>query len=116
MVITYGDHYPAMYEVYKQLGWIEAADEDNITASKYPNLFHTPYMVYSNCDDGIKVLDEITPNMMGIYILQNVKLTDIPWYYKVLLSYFEKQCSYEDYLLIQYDELLGEKYWEEYSN
>lgn len=109
LLIMYGDHYPLMYGVYKQMGIVDI-DENNISKEKYPYLYQMPYMVCSNCED-IVAMKKISPSALGTYILENVKLEDVPWYYMVIYDYVKNGNNYEEYIMIQYDELFGERYW-----
>lgn len=112
LLIVYGDHYPLMYGVYKQLGMIPMKEKD-ITSQKYPELFKMPYMVISNCEE-IEVDENVTPAEFGIHILENVELSNIPWYYKVVYDYQKTGENYDDYIMIQYDEIFGKKYWKNF--
>ena len=110
LLIAYGDHYPHMYQTLESIGLIHKNDK-NITPQEYPNLFETPYIIYSTCDENISVREKMTPNSLGIYILENVKLENIPWFYQVIYEYCLNHKSVEDYHMVQYDEMFGEKYW-----
>ncbi len=113
LVIMYGDHYPSTYDLYEALNMIPKK-ERNISPEKYSHMFKTPYMVFSNCND-IKVNEKITPNEMGTYILENVRLEKKSWLYKALYSCVKNKSNeheYNTYLLLQYDEIFGEKFWE----
>lgn len=110
LLILYGDHFPLLNVCLDDLGLIEE-NEKCIEIEKYPELYQTPYMVVTNSDQKIKTRGLIEPNEIGMYILENVKLKEIPWIYKVFYNYFEKIETKENYEIIQYDELHGEKYW-----
>ena len=110
LLILYGDHFPLLNVCLDDLGLSEE-NEKCIEIEKYPELYQTPYMVVTNSDQKIKTRGLIEPNEIGMYILENVKLKEIPWIYKVFYNYFEKIETKENYEIIQYDELHGEKYW-----
>lgn len=113
LLIMYGDHYPLMYDVYEALEIIEK-NENNISIDKYPELFKMPYVVYSN-KNKIEVHENIVASDFCKYILENVKLKDIPWYYNVIYDYANSKQNYDDYRLIQYDEIFGKRFWKKYD-
>ncbi len=113
LLIMYGDHYPLMYDVYEALEMIEK-NENNISLEKYPSLFKLPYVVYSNKNE-IEVDENIIASDFCKYILENVKLKDIPWYYKVIYDYAKSKQNYDEYRILQYDEIFGERFWKKYD-
>lgn len=115
LLIAYGDHFPLIYSLLSENGLIED-DERNLTSEKYPELFELPYVVYSNVQDDIEMEEKITPSEMGMYILENVKLERIGPLYNAIYSYFKGNESFENYQLIQYDNIQGEQYWKNYAN
>ena len=110
LLIVYGDHFPLLNVCLDDLGLIEK-DENCIDIEKYPKLYETPYMVVSNSNQKIESRGLINPNELGMYILKNVKLKEKPWIYKVFYNYFENLETEQNYEIIQYDDLHGEKYW-----
>lgn len=110
LLIVYGDHFPLLNVCLDDLGLIDHG-EKCIDLEKYPELYQTPYMVVSNVKENVKSRGIIEPNELGMYILENVKLKNIPWIYKVFYNYFENMETEENYEIIQYDNLHGEKYW-----
>ena len=111
LLIVYGDHFPLLTLCLDDIGLIENG-ETCISVEKYPELYEAPYMVISNVEkQKIESRGNINPNELGMYILDNVKLENLPWIYKVYHNYFENKNEKENYDIIQYDELHGEKYW-----
>ncbi len=115
LLIAYGDHFPLIYTMLEKKGLIEE-NERNLTKEKYPELFELPYVVYSNVQDDIKLKEKIIPSEMGMYILENVKLQNIGPLYNAIYSYFAGNESFENYQLIQYDNIQGEQYWKNYAD
>lgn len=115
LLIIYGDHFPLCYEPFEDLGVLEK-NENNLTYEKYPELFKTPYIVVSNVEK-IESKGLLTPSKLGLYILENVKFEEFPWYYKVIYDYlnYDKNELKNTYIMLQYDEMLGKKYWEQIS-
>lgn len=111
LLIVYGDHFPLLTICLDEIGLIEKG-ETCISVEKYPELYEAPYMVISNvAERKIKSRGNVRPNELGMYILDNVKFEKLPWIYKVYHDYFENNSEKENYEIIQYDELHGEKYW-----
>lgn len=113
LLIVYGDHFPLFNGILDDLGIISESDKC-IDTEKYPELYETPYMVVSNVKEAcIENRGSIEPNELGMYVLENVELKKLPWIYKVFYNYFEGKELKENYEIIQYDQLHGEKFWKE---
>ncbi len=113
LLIAYGDHFPSFPTFLGDIG-VTQQNEDGIDANKYPQLYKTPYIVFSNIkSDKLESRGALKPNELGMYILQNVKLEKIPWIYKFYAKYFESKETNENYEMIQYDQIHGKKYWKE---
>ncbi|MBR3887641.1 MAG: sulfatase-like hydrolase/transferase [Clostridia bacterium] len=115
LLIAYGDHYPLVYWILEEEGIVEKNDQ-NLSPEKYPELFETPYLVYSNVQNDIKTKEKIEPSEMGMYILENVKLEKVGPLYNGIYNYFKGNESLENYQLMQYDNIQGEQFWKKQNN
>lgn len=124
IVVFYGDHLPLLgedYQVYKEAGYFDGEE----SYSNYEKIYKTPILIWNNFDTKRENLN-ISSTFIGPYILD---LAGLDGYY--LTDYLNKlnsqeinyfpRLDYEDqsnlsksdkenYKILQYDILFGEKY------
>ncbi len=105
LLIAYGDHFPLVYNLALYEGIVDGGDT-NLSQEKYPELYKTPCIIYSNVEE-IELKDEIITSEIGMYILENVKLNYVTPLYKVIYDYFRGEQTRENYELVQYHNIQG---------
>lgn len=135
LVVFFGDHLPLMEGVYTELGYVQ--DMYVQTLDELLKMKQTPLVAWSNYQNEISNVDNISAAFLGPKILEWAKL-DAPLFYSFLNDFSKQMPGYsaqfklsndgelmhetkeelkeiEDlYKLLQYDLLFGEKYVQEW--
>lgn len=135
IIAMYGDHLPLIGNngsTYMNGGLVEQSDE--FVSYNYPFLHETPYVVWTNYDcDRIELDEIVSGNNLGLSILK-ASGCSVPWYFNVINEFCNKYPAHirsvtynknmemidgiaeedmplvDDYKMIMYDILNGEKY------
>lgn len=135
IIAMYGDHQPLLGtdgSTYSDGGMIEK--KDTFIYTDFPQLYKTPYVVWSNYGADIKLPEYISANKLGLSLMDKANLESMPWYFSVFDKFYSLYPAYiknniydnggnrindidsddkeleKDYRMIQYDLLHGEKY------
>ena len=135
IIVMYGDHLPLLGtegSTYMDSGFIEK--KETFEYYKYPQLYHTPYIVWANYDiSDLSLPEYVGPANLGLSVMKHSNV-GMPWYMEFFRKFYEKYPVYqgrykmndkleytddvlpedkgfvEAYKLIQYDLLDGENY------
>lgn len=135
IIAMYGDHQPLLGtdgSTYIDGGLIEKTDM--FVSTQHPELYKTPYVVWSNYGADIDMPEYISSAKLGLELVKNAKLDKVPQYFSLIDEFYKlypafvKNMVYdnnsefmktisdehkeieEDYKMLQYDLLHGKKY------
>ena len=134
IIMMYGDHLPLLgtdNSTYKKGGIVE--DREVVDFPNEPQMYETPYVVWTNYDVGIETWPErISAAKLGLSALSLSGVDDVPWYFNMIYDFYDKYNVFQHYVTydsngerisgvdekleerykwIQYDVLNGKRYW-----
>ncbi len=103
IIAMYGDHLPLLgtdASTYIDGGMVEPSS--TFVSTEHDNLYYTPYIVWANYDiSDFTLPDYISAANLGLSILEQAHLDEVPWYQSVIKDFYRLCPVYEKY--IQYD-------------
>lgn len=105
IIAMYGDHLPLLgtdASTYIDGGM---ADKDKaFVSTEYDNLYYTPYIVWANYDiSDFKLPEHISAGNLGLSIMEQAHLNEVPWYQSVMKDFFKLCPVYERYIQFNAD-------------
>lgn len=77
MLVVFGDHLPYFYNLY-----------DRIYGESLGR-YQTPYLIWTNYDEQIKVEENISLPGLSMRVLENANI-ELPWYYKYISNFYSE--------------------------
>ena len=134
VIMMYGDHLPLLgtdNSTYKKGGIVE--DRAIVDFPNEPQMYETPYVVWSNYDTGAEPWPErISAAKLGLSALTLSGVREIPWYFGLIYDFYDRYNVFQHYAIydangervsgvdkdmeeryrwIQYDILNGKRYY-----
>jgi phosphoglycerol transferase MdoB-like AlkP superfamily enzyme len=110
ILVFFGDHLPLLTQrtgVYTDLGYIDSAEFDDLTAEDAYKMFTTPYLAFSNYMELPETWGSVSPYFLGAVVADAADI-DMNLYYTFLLQAYESFQGLNNYVYISGDRIFSE--------